>query len=152
MKGNFSTMRNETLSRVLKNINLSECEYLRDGLYYIKTIIKQMVFDPDLQKEKAWYSTCEFVIITENGIKKAIIYNCGNTDLHWYTFVKWRNQGVLSRALRSGIIKELWPEIKSVTCCYDWNDNREKKYRMTEHLASLAGLEISDEPSCWITE
>lgn len=145
-------MKNETLSHVLRNIDLSKCVYLRDGLYYIKTRVKRMVFDPDLQRDKPNYSTCEFIIITENNIKKAIIYNCGDIDLHWYTFIKWRNQGVLSNALRSGIIKEIWPEIKTVTCCYDWNENKIEKYRMTKHLASLAGLGISEEKSCWISD
>lgn len=151
MKGDISLMKNETLSRVLRNINLSKCEDLGDGLYYAELEVKQMVFDPESQEEEPHYSICEFIIITENGVKKSIIYNCGNTDLHWYTLTKWRKQGVLSRALRTGIIKDVWPEVKKVTCCYDWNDNREEKYRMTEHLASLAELEMGDEPSCWIT-
>lgn len=145
-------MTNKTLSNVLKSTKLSECNCLRNGLYYIKTEVKQMIFDPKIQNEKPHFSIGEFIIITEDGTKKAIIYNCGNIDLHWYTFVKWRNQGVLSNALRSGIIKEVWPQIKTVTCCSDWNENAEEKYRMTEYLASLAGLGMSDESSCWLNE
>ena len=143
-------MRNEKLSYLLRNIKLSDCQYIWANIYYIKMIVKQMVFNPDKQAEEPFYSECEFLIIADDGIKKAIIYNCGDIDLHWYTFQKWRNQGVLSRALRTGVIKKVWPKIKTVTCCYDWNDNREEKYRMTEHLASLAGLGMSEEKSCWI--
>lgn len=143
-------MRNETLSHILRTIKLEECELLKHNIYYMKKRVRQEIYSSDLGREKSHYTKCEFLIIADNGIKKAIIYNCGNIDLHWYTFKKWRNQGVLSNALRTGIIKEIWPQIKTVTCCYDWDENKDKKYRMTEHLASLANLGISEEESCWI--
>ena len=91
-------------------------------------------------------------MIADNGIKKAIILNCGDVDLHWYVFNRWRGNHILSDVLRSGIIKEIWPQITSVTCCYDWDDDKEEKYRMTKHLASLAGLGMSDEKTRWISD
>lgn len=142
-------MTNEKLSYILRNVRLSSCEYLRDNIYYIRTTVKEMVFDPNTQTERPHYCECEFLIIADNGIKKAIIYNCANIDLHWYTFKIWRDQGVLSRALRTGIIKDIWPQIKSVTCCYSWDDDREEKYHMTKHLASLAELDMNEGKSCW---
>lgn len=137
-------MKNETLSYILRRINLSKCTYLRDGLYYIKTEVKQKVYNSELQKERIRYIPCEFIIVTENNIKKSIIHKCDFNDLHWYTFIEWRNKGVLSNALRSGIIKECWPEIQSITCQYEWNENKVEKYRKTEHLASLAGLTMRE--------
>lgn len=130
-------MTNEKLSYVLRSIKLCDCRYLKDNIYY------RIMNIPG-------YSKCEFLIIADDGIKKAIIYNCGNQDLHWYTFHKWRKQGVLSTALRTGIIKEVWPEIQTITCCYEWNENREEKYSMTKYLASLAGLDLVEGKSCWI--
>ena len=59
---------------------------------------------------------------------------------------------ILSVVLRRGIIKEIWPQITSVTCCYEWDDDKEEKYRMTKHLASLAGLGMSDEKTRWISD
>ncbi len=144
-------MKNEDLSYILRSIKLSDCQYLWNNIYYIKKEIKQTVSNVNTQDKKIFYSICEFLIIADNGIKKAIIYNCGNIDLHWYTFHKWRGQGVLSNALRTGVIKKMWPQINSVTCHCEWNENREEKYRMTQHLASLADLEVSDERSCWIS-
>ena len=60
-------MTNKTLSNVLKSTKLSECNYLRNGLYYIKTEVKQMIFDPKIQNEKPHFSIGEFIIITEVG-------------------------------------------------------------------------------------
>lgn len=138
-------MRNEKLSYILRNINLANCEHLCSNIYYTRMIVKQMIFNPNIQDEEPYYTECEFLVVADEGVKKAIIYNCGNIDLHWYTFQKWRKQGVLSNALRTGIIKKIWPKIKTVTCCYDWNENKEEKYSMTKHLASLAGLGISED-------
>lgn len=143
-------MKNEELNYILRNINLLDCKHLCSNIFYIRKEIKQTRFNPDIQDEESFYLICEFLIIADDGIKKAIIYNCGNIDLHWYTFHEWRNQSILSNALRTGIIKDIWPEINSVTCCYELNENKEKKYHMTKHLASLAGLEITDQKSCWI--
>ena len=150
LKKKVTSVNNEDLSYILRSTKLFDCEYLHDNIYYIKKHYKQMAFIPKSQREEPRYSEGEFLIIADNGIKKAIIFNCDNRDLHWYTLLKWRNQGVLSQALRSGVIKEIWPEIKTVTCCYDWNENKEEKYNMTEHLASLAGLEISEDRTIWV--
>ena len=50
------------------------------------------------------------------------------------------------------IIKDIWPKITSVTCCYDWDNDKEEKYLMTKQLASLAGLGMSDEKTRWISD
>lgn len=144
-------MENETLSHILRGLHLDKCEFIRDNAYYIKKTVKQMIYNCDIKKEKPFYAKYEFLVVAENGIKKAIILNCGDIDLHWYVFKKWRGKHVLSNFLRTGIIKEIWPDIKTVTCCYEWDDNVEVKYKMTEHLASLAGLGMSDEKTRWIS-
>ena len=142
-------MKNETLSCILKNLKLSNCVYVKENIYYINKKVKLSRYDPKTGKKKYKHSKCEFLVITEDNVKKAIVLNCGDIDLHWYVFKKWRGKHVLSNALRTGVIKEIWPEIKTVTCCCDYNDNEEDKQKMTEHLASLAGLGISTEESIW---
>lgn len=144
-------MRNETLSYILRNMKLEKCDFLENNIYYIKKHVRQKIYSPSLGREKTHYTKCEFLIIVDNGIKKGIIYNCENNDLHWYTFHKWRNQGVISNALRTGIIKKVWPMVKTVSCCCDRNENKEEKYNMTKHLASLAGLGVSEETTPWIS-
>ena len=145
-------MTNETLSHILRNLKLENCEWIRDNIYYIKKTVRQMCYSGTIGDYRPTYSKYEFLVIADNGIKKAIILNCGDVDLHWYVFNRWRGNHILSDALRSGIIKDIWPKIKTVTCYYDWDDDKEEKYQMTKHLASLAGLGMSDEKTRWISD
>ena len=137
-------MKNETLSYILRNLKLDKCECVADGIYYVKKVVKQMIYSCELGREKPNYSKYEFLVVAEKGVKKAIILNCDNSDLHWYVFKKFREQHVLSNILRSGVIKKLWPKVKEVSCCHEWNEDKDKKYQMTKHLASLAGLQIKE--------
>ncbi|MBR3968290.1 MAG: hypothetical protein IKJ93_01710 [Clostridia bacterium] len=143
-------MRNETLSHVLRSLNLDRCTHIKENIYYIKKTVRELTYSQTLGRDKIGSTKCEFLIIADGGVKKAIILKCGNVDLHWYVFKAWRNKKVLSNALRTNIIKETWSEIETVTCCYEYGENKEEKYEMTKHLAALAGLGISDEKSCWI--
>ncbi|MBQ9922961.1 MAG: hypothetical protein IJO52_12310, partial [Clostridia bacterium] len=79
------------------------------------------------------------------GAKIALETDMSSALFGYNAFNRWRGNHILSDVLRSGIIKEIWPQTTSVTCCYDWDDDKEEKYRMTKHLASLAGLGMSDE-------
>ena len=138
-------MKNETLSYVLRNLKLSKCISIGENLYYVKKNVKLMCYNCETGVRKSVYPKYEFIIIVENNIKKGIILNCGNIDLHWYVFKKWRGQHVLSNALRNGIIKKMWPDIKNITCCFCYDEDGEAKYSMTKHLASLAGLNVAEE-------
>ena len=119
-------MKNETLSRILCNLDLENCRWIRDNIYYIKKTVREMLYNCDTCTYRPAYTKYEFIVIAEEGVKKAIILNIFNKDLHWYVFKKWRSSHVLSNVLRTGIINEIWSEITSVTCCYEWNDDREK--------------------------
>ena len=48
--------------------------------------------------------------------------------------------GINKKLLGKDIIKEVWPLVKEITCCYDYREDDEIKKKMTEHLAELAGL------------
>ena len=135
-------MTNEKLLRELKNIKLDDCvEILHNYIYHIIKRVKYRVYNVN----GTYYYDCEnyeFLIIAPNKMKKAIILRYGYRDLHWVVVKKWRNQHVLSNALRTGIIKKIWVENKEITCCYDWNDNKDEKLSITKHLAMLAGLKV----------
>lgn len=138
-------MRDEQLKRVLDQIDISECEeIIEDYIFYCEKAIRLRCYHGD---SSFHYITDrnEFLIIAERGEKQAIILRCGEVDLHWYVYRKWRNKGVLSNALRTGIIRRLWPENREITCCYNYNDNRREKFSMTKHLADIAGLVLKDE-------
>jgi len=117
-------------------MDLSKCKpIIENHIYYVEKIVSQNV-NGHIYREKY-----EFLIITEFNIKKAIILRCGTIDLHWYVFHQYRNQHVLSNALKTGVISEIWPENKSITCHYGFGDT-EDKYNLTCHLAKLACLEV----------
>ena len=144
-------MTDKTLSYVLRSIKLEDCDYLRDGIFYSKRIVAEHKYNFETSLDNPSCLECEFLVITEHNIKKAIIYNCNDEDLHWYVFTSWRGKRVLSNALRTGIIREIWPNIESVTCCcYSW-ENKQAKVAMTKHLAALAGLSLRDGKTSWLT-
>ena len=140
-------MTDEQLEKVLKDIDLLDCRPILEGcIFYIKKLIRSRVSRGDGTYR---YSAdeYEFLIIANEGEKQGIILKCGTSDLHWLVLRKWRNRGVLSNALRTGVIAQVWPENKTVTCCYSWRDkvvDRPQKYSMTKYLAELAGLTIKD--------
>ena len=126
-------MTDRTLCSILRNMDLNKCKKIKRNIYYIqKEIVSQ-------GKKRGQY---EFLVLIQNGIKCGIILRCGTVDLHWYVFKKYRGQSILSNALRTGIINELWPENKEITCCYDNEIDKYSKYCMTKHLADLANLEL----------
>lgn len=133
-------MRDEQLKYILERIDIRECEeIIEDYIYYSKRFVKQRCNRGDgsfyyIEEEY------EFLIIAERGEKQAIILRCGYADLQWHVLRKWRNRSVLSNALRTGVLREVWPENTKITCCYNYNDDRQQKYNMTKHLADIAGL------------
>lgn len=146
-KGGQNIVTDEQLKSLLKRTELNDCKsIIYDYIYYCKKPIKSWVFN---ENGNYGYSIdeYEFLIITNGDEKQGIILRCGTTDLHWLVLRRWRNRQVLSNALRTGIIHYVWPENKTVSCCYSWQDKmvyRPKKYNMTKHLSDLAGLKMKD--------
>lgn len=140
-------MTDDWLENVLKSIDIDECEpIIEDYIYYLKKPIKSRVSRGD---GTFMYSTdkYEFLIITERREKQGIILRCGTEDLHWLVLRPWRNCHILSNALRTGVVHQVCPKNKDITCQYGWRDkviDRLKKYSMTKYLAELAGLEMKN--------
>ena len=132
-------MTNEGLIKELKNINLDECTPIIPGhIYYCKkdTEYYTVTFDGPYNHE--------YLIITNGEEKQAIISRIGTEDLHWVVLEQWRGQHVLSNALRTGVIGNIWSKNKYITCesrsidpieCYN-------KLEMTKHFADIAGLKL----------
>lgn len=81
------------------------------------------------------------IVCDENDNKKAIIVRLYNRDLYAYTFAKDRCKGYLSKAIRTGCIKEIWPDIDTVSCSKGYDP---VCYDRAKHLAELAGLRLRD--------
>ena len=140
-------MKDEQLEALLKKTDLCDCESIIDNyIYYCKKAVKSRVYRGDGTYRYS-IDVQEFLIITNGEEKQGIILRCGTVDLHWFVLKKWRNQHVLSNTLRTGVINDIWPENKTISCCYSWRDkviDRPKKYAMTEYLASIAGLKFKE--------
>lgn len=137
-------MKNEQLKYLLNKYDLRECiPIIANHIYYLKTPVKQRCYSGGGRYR---YITVvnEFLIIADHGIKQAIILRCDESDLHWYVLPQWRRKHVLSDALRTGVIREIWPENTSVTCVCEYNEDPVEKRRMTKHLADIAGLQFND--------
>lgn len=136
-------MNNNDLNRILKKIDLYKCQIIVDNyLYYLRK---------DIKDGECVIKNCEFIIVAKNKIKQAIIYNMENQDLHWYVLEKWRCKHVLSNALRTGVIKQTWPNVEAITCCCEYGENYEYKLSQTKYLAEIAGLRIKNEPTILIS-
>lgn len=137
-------MTNEKLSYILRGIDLKKCKpIVENHIYYISKLIKQKISN-GYGEERICKDLYEFLVIAPGGIKKGIILRCDNIDLHWYVYKKHRGEKVLSNALRTGVLRKVWPKNKTITCCYEWKDNKKDKYEMTKHLAEIAGLKIKE--------
>lgn len=107
-------MKDEQLKSVLARIDLNKCdEIIKNHIYYSKRPVRQRCYRGD-GSFRYINDEYEFLIIAENGEKQAIILRCGYVDLHWYVLRKWRNRHILSDALRTGVIQEIWPEKSNV--------------------------------------
>jgi len=82
------------------------------------------------------------LIVCYNLRKQAIILRCGDVDLHWHVLKKWSKKHILSDALRTGDINQIWPQNKTITCSYDWSDDMDVKYNMIKHFAEIANLTL----------
>lgn len=132
----------EQLKSILDKIEINECEEIIENyIYYIKKQVRQRYSrgDGSFGYAKEEY---EFLIIAEGFEKQAIILRCGYGDLQWHVLRRWRKKHILSNALRTGVLREIWPENTKITCCYNYYDNHEQKYNMTKHLADIAGLSL----------
>lgn len=139
-------MTDQQLENVLKQINLDDCQEVVPGhIYYTKRTVRSRMSRKD---GTYWYAknNYEFLVIANNNVKQGIILRWGTFDLHWLVLKKYRNQHVLSNALRTGIINKIWPENKEITCDYDWcgheDDDYETKLAKTRHLAKIANLKV----------
>lgn len=76
------------------------------------------------------------LILLQNGVKAAIILKCGSVDIHVYVYPQFREQRIVSRLTGGGFLRELWPDIESVTCANYF------EYDRVKHLAAVAGFEL----------
>lgn len=128
-------MKNETLSRVLRGIDVSKGHIVRtvDDLKAVLLENHKTVTTNSGYRYVGYY---DYIILMKEETKAGIILKCDFEDVHVYVFPRFRNQHIVSRITGEGFLKKLWPEIETVTCA-----NKEE-YERIKHLAEIAGYSL----------
>ena len=136
-------MTNIQLSYILKNMNLSEGKSVRvvDDLEAILMKDHETRTVTDHRRRIHYH---DYLVLLKGGEKAGILLNCDSKDIHAYVLRKYRNQHIVSRLTDNGFLKELWPDVNSVTCA-DLNN-----YDKVKHLAEIAGYSLNDESLTWV--
>lgn len=83
----------------------------------------------------------EIIVLVKDGKKVGGIYRMGTCDIHCVLDERYRNQHIMSDFFKSGIIREIWPENKSVKLC---NVYTREEYEKKKHLAELLGMSVKN--------
>lgn len=125
-------MTNDTLSHVLRNINLSKGKLVRvvDNCEAVLIEHHKTVMNRPDYRYVGYY---DYLILLKDGIKAGIILKCDSVDIHVYVYPRFRDQHIVSKLISDGFLKELWPDIESVTCV------NYREYEKIKHLAEIGG-------------
>lgn len=127
-------MKDNEMRSILKNINLKD----RKVVASVDDIEVYRAFHPvELSMFGGEYTKVfdgDFLVILKNGERAGLIHTCGDEDIYWYMAKKFRGQHILSRVLRTNIIKKTWPYTKGITYI------KPGKGGINHHLASEGGL------------
>lgn len=130
-------MLEKSLITVLSKSDISKGEILIPGkAIYLEKKTRLQISGNSPKTDTAIY---KYIFILNKGQRVGGILFCGTSDLHIIIFKKYRNKGFMSEVMKSGWIKKLCPELKSITTQHFPNSD---EYKKIEHLAMLAELQI----------
>lgn len=129
-------MTNDTLSHVLRNINVSKGNIVRTVGNLEAILIKNHRTVKISANGNKYVNYYEYLILLKDGKKAGIILKCDNVDIHIYVYPKYRNQKIVSRLTGDGFLKKLWPDIDSISC-----KNLLEFYKI-RHLAQIQGFTL----------
>ena len=136
-------MTNLTLSRVLTTTDLSNGTVVKKvgNLEAILLTKKSTVLMSDRVKKDT--DSYTYLFITHEGQRVAIILKCGMVDVHFYVYPKYRGRHYLSSIIGDGFLKELWPDVRSISSVDSSQDE------MIKHLAKISGFEYRERGYRW---
>ena len=136
-------MTNLTLSRVLTTTDLSKGTVVKrvGNLEAILLTKKSTVLMGDRVKTDT--DTYTYLFITYEGQRVAIILKCGMVDVHFYVYPKYRGKHYLSSIIGDGFLKELWPDVRSISSVDSSQDE------IIKHLAKISGFEYRERGYRW---
>lgn len=124
---------NSTLSYVLRNIDLSKGKIVR-SVEELEAVLIEHHKTVTINSYGRFIGFYDYLILLKDGVKAGIILKCDSVDIHVYVYPKYRGQHIVSTLTGDGFLKDLWPDIDSVTCA-----NREE-YSKIKYLAEIAGF------------
>lgn len=135
-------MTNNQLYRMLKNMDPSEGRSVRavDDLEAVLMANHKTVSVTNHQKFTHYH---DYLVLLKAGEKAGIILNCDSVDVHAYVLRKYRGQHIVSKLTNNGFLKNLWPDIDSVTCA------NPREYDKLKHLAEIAGFTLRFKRLLW---
>ena len=131
-------MTNSTLSRVLTTTDLSKGTVVKKvgDLEAILLTKKTTALMGDRVTKHT--STYTYLFITHEKKRVAVILKCDTVDVHFYVYPKYREKHYLSRIIGDGFLKELWPDVISISSV-DSSQND-----MIKHLAEISGFDYRE--------
>lgn len=134
-------MRDETLSYSLRNCDETKGTVVREDGDLKAILLKKRIrySNPIGFDTKTGSGIYELLVLTHEGKKVGGVLHCPHTDVHFHVFKQYRNKGYLSRLIRDGFLKSLWPD---VTTCTIVNI---EEYERIEHLITIAGFSVHED-------
>ena len=126
-------MTNDTLSHILRNIDLSK-GYLVRTENNLEAVLIENHKTVTINSGRRYIEYYDYVILLKDGLKVGIIMKCEFEDIHVYVYPKFRNQHIVSKLTGDGFLKKLWPDINSVTCA------NKREYNKIKYLVENAGF------------
>ena len=131
-------MTNSTLSRVLTTTDLSKGTVVKkvgDLEAILLTKKTTALMGDRVTKHTSIYT---YLFITHKGKRVAVILKCDTVDVHFYVYPKYRGNHYLSGIIGDGFLKELWPDVISISSV-DSSQND-----MIKHLAEISGFDYRE--------
>ena len=126
-------MTNNTLSHVLRKIDLSKGKLVKKA-EDLEAVLIENHKTVTINSYGRFVGYYDYLILLRGGKKVGIILKCDDVDIHVYVYQKYRSQHIVSRLTGDGFLKELWPDIDSVTCV------NADEYDRIKYLAKIAGF------------
>ena len=123
---------------VIENTKTRKFQYLRNGeltSYGWNLMLKGKTLP------KGCFGYQDIIILLEDNIPVGIVFLIGECDLHVLVLEEYRDRGIMSDFMSSGIVHQLSPGLSSVSTNY-FPEFEPEMYSKIKHLEAKAGLEL----------
>lgn len=134
-------MTNESMRNILKRISAEDGHSVRK-VDNLEAVLVEGFKTYVMRQYTNYY---DYLLLLQDGEKAGIILKCDSVDIFIYVYRKFRNQRVVSRLIGESFLKNLWPDIESITC------SNVSNYKKIKHLAEIAGYKLRGRDMLWVS-